>query len=334
MMTRRIEHACMLSALALMFGMTSAGKQATSPLKPIAPAVTVSTSADLTSLAVIGDAHVAAGLADGRVALWNGRDSTTSDLPAHNTKVLAVGTTADGQRVLSIAGDGSLAESPIAKGAAGRTRRIDLGTAPTRAAMFSLDGSRLLTGGEFGDVRVYDVESGKLRREFPGHRGEIQDLAVRPQSALIASAGADADVRVWNASTGRAAGFIENDVSMFALAFSPKDGTLASGGVDRRVTFRDPGTFARLGVFTLTAPKMVATLAWSPDGRFLAVGDLDDETLSKGGLQIVDASTRAVVAVLDTSDVPALRIVFFAGGTRLAAIMTRELRAWNLNLAP
>lgn len=199
--------------------------------------------------------------------------------------------------------------------------------------MFSPDGSRLLTGGEFGDVKVYDVESGKLRRELRGHRTEIQDLAIRPESALVASAGADADVRVWDASSGRAAGFVENDVSMFAIAFNPRDGTLASGGVDRRVTFRDPKTYAPAGVITLQAPKMVATLAWSPDGRRLAIGDLDDATLSKGGLQIIDASTRAVVAILDTGEVPANRIVFFADGTRLAAIMGRELRAWNLNFA-
>ena len=78
---------------------------------------------------------------------------------------------------------------------------------------------------------------------------------------------------------------------------------------------------------------MVATLAWSPDGRLLAIGDIDDATLSKGGLQIVDVSTRAVVATLDTGDEPANRIVFFTDGSRLAAIMGRELRAWNLNVA-
>ena len=158
--------------------------------------------------------------------------------------------------------------------------------------MFSPDGAILLAGGEFGDVRVYDVESGKLRREMRGHRTEIQDLAFRPQSALVASAGR-MDVRVWDDTSGRAAGLVENDVSMFAIAFSPRHGTLASGGADRRVTFRDPKAYAGAGVFILQAPKMVATLAWSPDGRLLAIGDLDDATLSKGGLQIIDASTRA-----------------------------------------
>ena len=293
-------------------------------------AATVTMTANLTALAAVDASRVVAGLADGRVAILNGRDATTTDLPAHKARVLAVGVTTDQQRVLSIASDGSFAESPLATGAAGRTARVDLGTAPTRAAIFSPDGSTLITGGEFGDVRIYDVESGKLRRQMHGHRTEIQDLAFQPQSALIASAGADADVRLWDGASGRPAGLVENDLSMFALAFNPRDGTLAAGGVDRRVTFRDSKASAPAGVISFQAPKMVATLAWSPDGRRLAIGDIDDLTLSKGGLQIIDAATRTVMATLDTGDQPADRVVFFADGNRVGAIMRRELRSWDL----
>ena len=227
------------------------------------------------------------------------------DLAAHKARVLAVGAAPDGRRVLSVASDGTLAETPIAKGAAGRTRRVELGPAPTRAAVFSPDGARLITGGEFGDVRVYDVESGRLRQTLRGHRNEIQDLAVRPQSMTLASAGADADIRVWDGATGRQTAVVDGDLSAFAVAFSPRDGMLASGGSDRRATLSNPGTFAPVGVFALAAPKMVATLAWSPDGRWLAIGDIDDLTLSKGGLQVIDASSRALVATLATGDVPA-----------------------------
>ena len=52
---------------------------------------------------------------------------------------------------------------------------------------------------------------------------------------------------------------------------------------------------------------MVGTLAWSPDGRFIALGDVDDETLSKGGIQVIDAVSRAVVASLETGNVHPMR---------------------------
>src|SRR4029453_16823708 len=159
MATRKLACAAILPALAIVLGAHGAARQITPSPMALAPAVAVSMTAELTSLAVVDDSHVAAGLADGRVAIWNGRDSTTIDVPAHKAKVLAVGATTDGQRGLSVASDGSLAESPVAKGPAGRTRHIDLGPAPTRAALFSTDGARLPTGGRYADVFVYDVES-------------------------------------------------------------------------------------------------------------------------------------------------------------------------------
>jgi WD40 repeat protein len=207
---------------------------------------------------------------------------------------------------------------------------VDLGAAPTRAAAFSADGSLLVTGGEFGEVRVFDTASSALRQQLRGHRTELQDLAVRPGTTLVASVSAEADLRVWEASSGREVGIVDSELSIFAVAFSPRDGTLASGGVDRRLTLRDPKTFAPVGERALRRPWMVATLAWSGDGRLVAVGDLDDETLSKGSIQLVDATTRAVVASLDTGGVPAARTTFTGAGGLVVAIVGHDLRAWTV----
>ena len=113
------------------------------------------------------------------------------------------------------------------------------------------------------------------------------------------------------------------------MAFSPRDGTLASGGVDRRLTLRDSKTFEPAGELALRAPRMVSALAWSADGRLVAVGDIDDETLSKGGIQLIEAESRASVASLDTGGVPAARIAFMSGGP-VVAIVDRDLRAWTV----
>jgi hypothetical protein len=59
------------------------------------------------------------------------------------------------------------------------------------------------------------------------------------------------------------------------------------------------------------------------------VADLDDQTLSKGGVQVVDVAGHAVVATLDTGGVPATRLVFAGEGVVIAAV-GRELRAWSL----
>jgi len=85
-----------------------------------------------------------------------------------------------------------------------------------------------------------------------------------------------------------------------------------------------------VGELVLQAPKMVATLAWSPDGRFIAFGDLDDETLSKGGIQILDSASRAVVASLDTGSRPARALVFADDRGLVVGIVGRDLRAWTV----
>ena len=305
-----------------------------SPAILLSRAAAVTLSHGITSLAGLNmTPAIVAGLTDGSVVVWNGRDPAPTILKPHSARVLAVGSTRDGREVLSVATDGSLARTAIAQGGAATMRRVDLGAAPTRAAAFSADGSMLVTGGEFGEVRVFDTATSALRQQLRGHRTELQDLAVRPGSAIVASASAESDLRIWDTATGREVSVVDSDLSIFALAFSPRDGALASGGVDRRLTLRDPATFKPTGELALQAPRMVAALAWSPDGRFLAVGDLDDETLSKGGIQIVDATTRSVVAVLDTGGVPAARVAFVADGGLVVAILGRELHAWAIALA-
>lgn len=322
--------AFVLVGTAAVLGVAAFSGQA--PTGTVSPSATVSLPADITSLTAINQSStVAAGLADGQVAVWNGRDTApTFVLKSHAARVLAVGSTAEGREVWSVASDGSLARTRIDSGVRPTLRRLDLGAAPTRAAAFSADGSILVTGGEFGEIRVFDTASGALRNQLRGHRTELQYLAVRPGAAIVASASAEADLRIWDTAAGREIGFVESDLSLFALGFSPRDGTLASGGVDRRLTLRDPSTFKAVGEVALQAPRMVAALAWSPDGRFIALGDIDDETLSKGGIQVVNAANRAVVTRLDTGNAPAGALVFVGDGGMVVGIVGRDLRAWNV----
>ena len=299
----------------------------------LAPAASVTLPQATTCLAALPNTPmVAAGLANGDVVLWNGRDTTpTKTMTPHTARVIALGTTADERDLLSAAADGTLVRSRLDTGAAAQAIRVDLGVPPYRAAVFSADGSRLMVAGELGDIRVFDTASGALQRELRGHRSEMRGLAVRPGSDALASAGTDADLRTWDTATGRQTGFVDGLLTTFAVAYSPKDGTLASGGTDRKLTLRDAKTMKPTIAFELPAPKIVAKLAWSPDGRHIALGDVDDETLRKGGLQVVVAGTRTSV-VLETGGMPARLIAFMSDG-RLVAQIDRDLRAWNLATA-
>jgi WD40 repeat protein len=328
----KINRGRVLATIALTAGLVGATLAAQSAsTTTIAPAAKVTLGADITSLASLsGSPYVAAGLTNGQVVLWNGRDAEPGlTLKPHTTRVLALSATADGQGIWSVAADGSLGRTALTRDAQAVVKRLETGTAPLRAAAFSFDGAIVVTGGDRGEILVFDTTSGAVKHRLQGHRTELHSLAMRPESLILASASAETDLRIWNLATGREVLSIDSDVAFFALAFSPRDGTLASGGVNRRLTLHDPQTMKPTGTLDVQKPGMVAALAWSPNGRTIALGDLDDETLSKGGLRIVDAGSRTVLAFLETGGAPASAVTFVSGSVAIAALR-RDLRAWEL----
>jgi WD40 repeat protein len=290
-----------------------------SPPAPRPPSVSVTLPAEITSLTAVGGSpRVAAGLADGRVAIWSPSEAAPSLLlQPHTTRVIAVVTTADGSELVSVAADGTLARTPVAPGAKSVVSKVDLGPTPARAGAFSADGSWLVIGGERGELRVLDTATGGGTTRS-GHRTELQAIAMQPGTSIVASASAESDLRLWDARTGREVKRIDCGLSLFALAFSPRDGTLASGGVARRLTLYDPRTFETTGELVFEAPNMISALAWSRDGRRLAVAHIDSDTLGKGGIRIIDPATRRVLATLDTGGPPSSGLVF--GGTGDGAV--------------
>ena len=116
-----------------------------------------------------------------------------------------------------------------------------------------------------------------------GEPPATQAVARSPVDDLLATAGADGAIRLWDLQSRtrrqslrtdmhRRAG---HDARALALAFSPDGSLLASGHVDGSIHLWDMAIGEEVRVRLRHEQEMVSALAFSPDGRTLATGGVD-----------------------------------------------------------
>src|SRR5262249_47761309 len=73
---------------------------------------------------------------------------------------------------------------------------------PLCALAWSPDGKRLVSGGVWGELLLWDAAAGRLIRTQTGHTTPLKSASWSCHGA-VASVGEDGTVRVWNAVSGR-----------------------------------------------------------------------------------------------------------------------------------
>lgn len=145
---------------------------------------------------------------------------------------------------------------------------------------FMSDGRKLATGGKDGMIRVWEMSNGgQLVRAWQGHTHWIYALAFCPAPVdgleILASAGRDAKIRLWDAHTNQLIRTLHghtNDVE--ALQFSDDGQLLVSASRDQTVRVWHVQSGERLHLLA-PHPERVMTCAISPrltDYRLVASG--------------------------------------------------------------
>jgi WD40 repeat protein len=262
---------------------------------------------------------VAAALANGGVRVWKPSD----DAPARTFRVgggkaLGVSLSRNGGRVLGVSPSRAVVwptdgdETPLA----------ELPTTRVLSGALSPDGTTAATGHHGGTVRLWGVDTGRLRRELrpPGPPAPVTAVALSNDGARLAAAVGQRLV-VWNL---RGAGaplvrFGDSDIS--AVAFSPDDRRIATGDNDGVV---------RVGTAVLTGHEgKVTSVAFAPDGGSLVTGAVDETA------RIWDLRTARTTAELRGHDGLVLGVAFERDGkTVVTGGSDRAIRSWAVSADP
>lgn len=122
-------------------------------------------------------------------------------------------------------------------------------------------------------VQVWDAASGENALIYRKHTAEVKTVVWSPNGAYIASGSVDKTVRVWDAVTGNDLPFSPyrgHAARVRNVVWSPDGKSLASASKDRTVQVWDAATGRQL--FLYPYPDELLTVAWSPDGQYIAFG--------------------------------------------------------------
>jgi WD40 repeat protein len=231
---------------------------------------------------------------DGIVRLWNVEEGTLIRTFAGHSGTVWTLAFAPGAKTLAAAGDEKIifiwdiSSGQLLHKLSGHRLNVWV-------IKFNAAGSLLASGSFDNEIKLWDVEKGVFIKNISGHTEAIVDLAFTQNGEKLVSTSDDKTIKLWDVATGTLLKNLEVPEHVQAVAFSPDERRLVTGGRDKAMLgeliqnfsgeselFK--GVSARL--WDIETGKIIQTfshhtndvndVAYSKDGRWIVMASADN----------------------------------------------------------
>jgi WD40 repeat protein len=201
----------------------------------------------------------------GEVKLWEaGTGAEIRKFPADKGAVFAVAFSPDSRWLAAGYADG-MVRIWDTRNPASKARELPGHIGWVKRVKFLPDGRLASAGGswigsEFGEVKIWDLSTGRILLDLRGHTQIVQDLAFSPDGRRLATASLDRTIKLWDTTTGEEVFTLRGPTAgVIRVAFSPDGRRIASGSYDQTVRVWDTsqpasGVLSRRGAESRVRP--------------------------------------------------------------------------------
>ncbi|MFG0326166.1 MAG: protein kinase [Phycisphaerales bacterium JB037] len=192
------------------------------------------------------------------------------------------------------------------------------------SALFSPDGSRIVTPSADNTTRIWDANTGKLLATLRGHSDSVNSASFSPDGTRIVTASDDRTARIWDANTGESlATLAEHSFWVRSASFSPDGTRIVTASDDHTARIWDANTGESLAALSGHSDS-VASASFNPDGSRIVTPSADNTT------RIWDANTGELLATLTGHSLWVFSASFSPDGTRIiTASWDGTARIWD-----